>query len=47
METLHLLNDVDVKLSQSRYFCGHNLHYRETVSCTLSSISFFPSDKIF
>ena len=28
-------------------FCDHNLYHRVTVSCTLSPISFFPSDKIF
>ena len=29
------------------FFCCHNLHHRVTVSCTLSPISFFASDKFF
>ena len=33
--------------SSSRCFCGHNLHPRVTVLCTLSAISFLPSDKFF
>ena len=33
--------------SSSRCFRGHNLHPRVTVLCTLSAISFFPSDKFF
>ena len=28
-------------------FRGHNLHVGVTVLCTLSAISFFPSDKFF
>ena len=33
--------------SSSRCFRGHNLHPGVTVLCTLSAISFFPSDKFF
>ena len=33
--------------SSSRCFRGHNLYPRVTVLCSLSAISFFPSDKFF
>ena len=33
--------------SSSRYFRRHNSHPRVRVLCTLSAISFFPSDNFF
>ena len=35
------ISHMDLKRSQSCYFCGHNLHHRVMVSCTLFAYIFF------
>ena len=47
VETSPYLKRRGCKAFVESLFCGHNLHHRVTVSCTLSPISFFPSDKFF